>query len=267
MIHSFEPEDPNKNTAEEFLNYLALLSDGDVKEEDDKVKMMTIHCSKGLQFKYVFISDFNEGYIPSSKVEEKEDIYEERRVAYVAFTRAQDGLFLLESKGDDGQAIISSFSKDLDSNNYLINQYVVTEKESAKTITVGSYVRSKYYGNGYVKSIDSVNKKCVVQFDDYYKEKEVDLNSIINLVNRNRLSFSIDTNIVDNIKKTNDISYSVGEIVIHKDYGAGIITRINNNEAYIQFREIGSTFDLNSSSIVKRNDYLLFSEIGGDKNG
>ena len=267
MIHSFEPDNPTKNMAEEFLNYLALLSDGDVKNEEDKVQMMSIHCSKGMQYRYVFVVDFNEGYIPSSKAESKEDFAEERRVAYVAFTRAQDELYILESNGDDGHAVVSTFSQAFKENNYRIEQYTAAEKKDIKCITVGSYVKSKFYGNGIVTHINSIDKKCVVKFDDYYKEKEVELSSLINVTNHKELTFDIDVNLVEKIKRENKFEYSIGEIVIHKEYGAGIITRIKDkNHAFIQFREMGSMFDLDSNSIVKRNEYIKYrDESGGTK--
>lgn len=265
MIHSFEPDDPNKNIAEEFLNYLALLSDGDIKNEEDKVQMMSIHCSKGMQYRYVFLVDFNEGYIPSSKTVSKEDVAEERRIAYVAFTRAKDELYILESKGDDGHAVVSSFSNSFKKKNYLIEQYIAPEKKDIKSITVGSYVKSKFYGNGIVLHVDSLNKKCLVKFDDYYKEKEVDLVTLINVVKQNKLSFDIDTNLVEKIKKENNFKYSVGDIVIHNEYGAGIITKIKDkSHAYIQFREIGSIFDLDSNNIINRNEYIKYIDKKGD---
>lgn len=261
MIHTFEPDNLTENVAEEFLNYIALLSDGDVKEEADKVQMMTIHCSKGMQYKYVFVVDFNENCIPSAKYESKEDIAEERRVAYVAFTRAQNELYILESNGDDGHAKISSFFEDFNENNYTKEQYIAFEKKDIKCITVGSYVKSKFFGNGIVTNINSLEKKCVVKFNDYYKEKEVDLSSLINISNHKELSFDIDVNLVEKIKKENNFDYSIGEILIHKQYGAGIITRIKDkNHAYVQFREIGTICDLDTNNIIKRNEYIKYRD-------
>ena len=261
MIHSFEPDDPTKNMAEEFLNYLALLSDGDVKNEEDKVQMMSIHCSKGMQYKYVFVVDFNEGYIPSSKAESEEDFAEERRVAYVAFTRAQDELYILESNGDDGHTAVSTFSNSFKESNYHVEQYTAVEKKDIKCVTVGSYVKSKLYGNGIVTCINTIEKKCTVKFIDYYKEKEVELSSLINITSHKALTFDIDVSLVEKIKKDNKFEYQIGEIVIHKEYGAGIITKIkDNNHAFIQFREIGSIFDLESNYIIKRSEYLKYKE-------
>ena len=261
MIHVFEPTDPERNVAEEFLNFVALLNDGDVKEEEEKVQFMSIHCSKGTEFKYVFVIDFNEGFIPSSKAESKEDIMEERRVAYVAFTRAKDQLFVLESNGDDGKAQLSSFAQNISPENYELEQYIAADRKAIKTIYCGAHVKNKLFGNGVVLSINSANKTCVVKFEDSYKEREVPLNTLV-LNNKYReLNFDIDERLVAKIKKENEQQYELGDIVIHKLYGTGIITRIiDKNSAFVQFKDLGSVFDLTLNSIVKRSEYIRFLE-------
>lgn len=260
MIHSFENEDSNNNVAMEFLNYLALLSDGDVNESEDKVLMMSIHCSKGLEFKYVFLADFNEGYIPSCKAKCKEDFEEERRIAYVAFTRAKDGFYILKSNEESDKGI-SSFSNSFKKENITNIEYYPKEEKRNRALSIGSYVRNKFYGNGVVKEILLNDKKCVVKFDDYYKEKIVDIDSVISIINKRTLVFDIDPQIVMKIKQDHDIHYELGDIVIHKYYGAGIITKLKDqNNAYIQFRELGSLYDLNSDILIRRNDYIKFIE-------
>ena len=69
------------------------------RERADSVKLMTIHAAKGLEFPYVFVCGLNEGIFPSQRSRDRRDIEEERRIAYVAFTRAGDGLFLTDSEG------------------------------------------------------------------------------------------------------------------------------------------------------------------------
>ncbi|MCR4661524.1 MAG: ATP-dependent helicase, partial [Clostridia bacterium] len=229
MIHAFEPDDPEKNIAEEFLNYIALLCDGDVNEEKDKVQMMSIHCSKGMQYKYVFVVDFNEGYMPSNKAEGKEDIAEERRVVYVAFTRAQNELYILESLGDDGSSKISSFSKSLNEYNYSFANYTAVEKKPSNTIIrEGTLVKHKRNGKGIVESINSLQKLCTVKFYDYYNPKTVRLDDLIVITNQRELNFAINIDIVRKIKEEHTFEYTIGEIVIHKEYGSGIITGVND---------------------------------------
>ena len=60
---------------------------------------MTIHTAKGLEFPYVFVCGLSEGIFPSKKVDLIERLEEERRLAYVAFTRAKDKLFLSDAEG------------------------------------------------------------------------------------------------------------------------------------------------------------------------
>lgn len=87
------PEDP-KPTLAEFIQDIALLTDTDVKdqqdEDTDKVIMMTIHASKGLEFPYVYIVGMEENLFPSQlSLNSRTDLEEERRLFYVALTRAE----------------------------------------------------------------------------------------------------------------------------------------------------------------------------------
>jgi len=68
---------------------------------DQYVSLMTAHSSKGLEFDHIFVVAFSEGVFPSGRSikESKEGIYEERRLAYVAVTRAKKRLFISNSKG------------------------------------------------------------------------------------------------------------------------------------------------------------------------
>ena len=84
---------------EDFLTHIALFTDIDRASEKNNVKLMTIHTSKGMEFPYVFICGMNEGIFPSRKTLSPEDMEEERRIAYVAMTRAEKELFLSDSEG------------------------------------------------------------------------------------------------------------------------------------------------------------------------
>lgn len=81
---------------EAFLESAALHSDQDeLKEETNAVRLMTVHASKGLEFRYVFIVGLEEGLFPYEREDENEaDREEERRLMYVALTRAKQKLFL-----------------------------------------------------------------------------------------------------------------------------------------------------------------------------
>ena len=79
-----------------FLQEIALLTDNDRdKDQTDNVTLMTIHSSKGLEFKYVFVVGMEEDLFPSQMMmQSREDLEEERRLFYVASTRAMEKLYL-----------------------------------------------------------------------------------------------------------------------------------------------------------------------------
>ena len=86
----------------DYLQDIALYSNADYRKESDTVKMMTIHQAKGLEFPHVFITGLSEGIFPSMRTireYKKNGEEEERRLMYVAITRAENGLYLTESEG------------------------------------------------------------------------------------------------------------------------------------------------------------------------
>lgn len=92
-----DPDNSNPNLFT-YLNRITLLSrdDGDDENDKGKVNLMTIHASKGLEFPVVFIAGAEEGLIPHARSVEENggDVEEERRLFYVAITRARDKLFI-----------------------------------------------------------------------------------------------------------------------------------------------------------------------------
>ena len=92
MAQEFFKNNPKTNVSE-FLQSITLVSD--IDEYDDKnntVTIATVHAVKGLEFKVVFVVALEEGIFPAIK--DDADIEEERRVAYVAFTRAKEKIYL-----------------------------------------------------------------------------------------------------------------------------------------------------------------------------
>src|SRR3989344_3334445 len=93
---------PAPEGVEKFLESAALASDQDeLREEKNQVRLMTVHAAKGLEFPYVFIIGLEEGLFPYDPADgargthdEKEKLEEERRLMYVALTRAQKKLYL-----------------------------------------------------------------------------------------------------------------------------------------------------------------------------
>ena len=86
-----------KSNLSDFLEEVSLLSDIDHwNDSDNRVTLMTVHSSKGLEFPVVFISGLDDGLFPLYRsLEKKKDLEEERRLFYVALTRAQERVFLL----------------------------------------------------------------------------------------------------------------------------------------------------------------------------
>lgn len=80
---------------EDFLNDIALSSDGD-NDVENAISCMSVHSSKGLEFKYLFVVGLEEGFFPLTS--DTTDIEEERRLGYVAFTRAKSELYLSFTK-------------------------------------------------------------------------------------------------------------------------------------------------------------------------
>ncbi len=99
-ISQWENNEDNagKTSLYDYLNRITLVSRDDVDDEGDKgkVNLMTIHASKGLEFPVVFIAGAEEGLIPHARAieEDEKNVEEERRLFYVAITRARDKLYI-----------------------------------------------------------------------------------------------------------------------------------------------------------------------------
>ncbi len=103
---------------EDYLKHIALFTNADSDSgQEDKVKLMTVHAAKGLEFPYVFLCGMNEGIFPSRKVHTLEGMEEERRLAFVAMTRAKKRLYISEAGGNTFEGIPrypSRFIMDID---------------------------------------------------------------------------------------------------------------------------------------------------------
>lgn len=82
-------------TRDEFIHEVSLLTEADTLDERaDRISLMTLHASKGLEFKCVFIAGLEEGILPLYRAQTEEEIAEEKRLLYVGMTRAEQRLFL-----------------------------------------------------------------------------------------------------------------------------------------------------------------------------
>lgn len=93
---------PEESTLADYLQDIALYTNEDHRKDTPTLKLMTIHQAKGLEFPYVFILGLSEGIFPNMRTireGKKDGEEEERRLMYVAITRAEQALFLTESEG------------------------------------------------------------------------------------------------------------------------------------------------------------------------
>jgi DNA helicase-2/ATP-dependent DNA helicase PcrA len=117
--HEFESED-GANTVASFLEHVTLVSDVDAWDEtSDKVSIMTLHAAKGLEFPVVYMIAVEQGLLPHERSkQDKEEMEEERRLAFVGMTRAEEELYLChadmrEFRGQTLYTVPSQFLSEL----------------------------------------------------------------------------------------------------------------------------------------------------------
>lgn len=189
ICNEFEREFGENLTLEEFLQQIALQSGEDTEEGKDTVKLMTIHSSKGLEFPVVFILGFTEGVFPSSKtIEDRKNLglEEERRLCYVAITRAEKYLFLMDSEGTSQNGmkkLVSRFLDEIGIDNYnrigVISDELLRESRgyaaklnreiSASDMlsagrNIGDTVTHHIFGEGTIEAIDEKRGNYTVKF-------------------------------------------------------------------------------------------------------
>lgn len=98
-VYEYETTSGEENTLENYLSHTSLLTNTDTAAGKNTVKLMTVHTAKGLEFPYVFLCGLGEGVFPSKKTATLEAMEEERRLAFVAFTRGEKGLYLTDAEG------------------------------------------------------------------------------------------------------------------------------------------------------------------------
>ncbi|MDE6206377.1 MAG: UvrD-helicase domain-containing protein [Muribaculaceae bacterium] len=165
-------------TLDSFLQRAALISNPDDKDGDeDAIRMMTVHTAKGMEFDTVFLIGMNEGVFPTKRSSKPDDIEEERRLAYVAVTRARRRLFISDSEGfahDRSAKTPSRFIYELGLDNLDIPRALpampaiappmagATEKGA---FAVGDRVEHPVFGVGTISVVDGIRQKYTVMFD------------------------------------------------------------------------------------------------------
>jgi len=147
MARDFSDHNQGANGLNEFLNDIALATDYDEEPESTNyVSLMTVHAAKGLEFPVVFVTGMEEKLFPLNCYE-PEELEEERRLFYVALTRAQEKLFLSWSKsryhyGQPQVCVMSTFVDEIDSD------IVVTENGRGLSEPRREVARSGYEAPG-----------------------------------------------------------------------------------------------------------------------
>lgn len=171
---------------DDFLSRIALLTNMDHEDERETVKLMTIHTSKGMEFPYVFICGLNEGVFPSRRISTPDEMDEERRLAYVAMTRAMDRLFLSDSEGISNDGIFkypSRFIFDAGKQNLQfvkeLDPYLEVHSQSATTLFSGQIfkvserVEHPVFGPGTVTGINMSESSYSILFDNLKTERNI----------------------------------------------------------------------------------------------
>ena len=185
-VYEYEITCGEEAAVQHYLAHIAMFTNLDMEDTSDKVKLMTVHAAKGLEFPYVFLCGMNEGIFPSGKVKDLAGMEEERRLAFVAMTRAEKRLFLSGGEGrnfDGTPRYPSRFVLDIDDgileyteqlNETLIKharEYILHKEQGmpdnlrASMLPEGTRVRHDYLGEGTVLKADPDRAAYEIRFD------------------------------------------------------------------------------------------------------
>ena len=195
-IFDYENNAGEETSLEDYLQSISLFSNMDQEEKKNTIKMMTIHTAKGLEFPYVFVCGLNEGIFPSKHVDTIDKLEEERRLAYVAYTRAENALFLSDAEGlnyDGSFRFPSRFIFDIDkqylkytveleqrltqaATNYINRNNIHTEE---KIHCIGDIVKHKVFGRGKIIGINQNTKTYIIQFETMTTPRNINMQTVL----------------------------------------------------------------------------------------
>lgn len=163
---------------EAFLTRAALIANIDRdSEKADTIKLMTVHTAKGMEFDNVIVAGLSEGNFPSRRCNTPEELEEERRLAYVAATRARQRLFLSDSEGyshDGTDKETSRFVYEMGLDNLELLRPLKEKKievepladNGGATFGIGARVEHPVFGKGTVKEVSAEHQRYTVLFDN-----------------------------------------------------------------------------------------------------
>mgnify|MGYP002713522606 FL=1 len=189
----YEENNPD-DTIYDYLENLSLISDLEKTEDkDDSVVLMTMHAAKGLEFPVVFVVGLDDGLFPGKRSIDEGNIEEERRLFYVAITRAREKLYLTSSevRRAYGQPIY-----------YKTSRFIDEIRENIKEL------ENKSFASFNSRSFERASN------EDYMREKT-------------RQSV-LDTKLKKH--ENSDETYQVGDKVVHSKWGQGMVVQIKESE-------------------------------------
>lgn len=187
-IYEYEVSCGEETDLDGYLKHAALFTNADTAEDGDKVRLMTVHAAKGLEFPIVFLIGMNEGTFPSRKIKSLDEMEEERRLAFVAVTRAEQQLVLTSAEGrnlDATPRYPSRFILDIGVDRLLFDEppreglikeakeyidmksrYLSTGDEEDSLFDIGDRVEHPVMGFGTILERNANKSAYLIQFDD-----------------------------------------------------------------------------------------------------
>ena len=217
----------------DFIEWVRLRTDLDaVAGEDDAVTMMTIHSAKGLEFSHVYVVGLEEGIFPNMNMgKTEEDLEEERRLAYVAYTRARKKLVLTHSQsrrlfGMCDQNPASRFLKDVPA-------------DLRENLGIGS---SGFEGSGWEKR--GSRRGISGSGTNYYNSGKVsNVSSSSQTRSKNGpIKFGFQPNTSSSFGSVGGSKlFSKGDQVEHKTFGRGCVLSVDGDKITIKFSRLKET--------------------------
>lgn len=248
-IHAFcstkiEEEGIEIPTIKLFLQEVALITDQDdnKNEDTDMVTMMTVHASKGLEFKNVFIVGMEEELFPSSmSTGSPASLEEERRLFYVAITRAEENCIITYAKsrfrnGSQNYCNPSRFIKDIDPS-------LIELPEDYKNIhgrIASNGISSVFSQRPQTQYSPRINQQPRQSSPGFLGNRQMFQKPLTRI---NTYEKKENPNSINNVQKNSACGIEVGSFVEHQQYGIGKVITIEGAEgtekATIEFKNVG----------------------------